>query len=304
MKYIILINYRDNETYIKLSCNIIYHYIYNNISKDITLLYIDNYINNNDINNNVIYISYSFVLYNYIDLFLKSNLIIINMDHYQHFNFKELILNKINRPDLNISIFDYNPINIKGILNEYALIKIYYMPLAFDRFLIDYYNNFNLKKKNFFEKEYDILFYGSINERRSKILDELSKKYKVNILNVKSPHLCTDEELINSIENSKIILNIYYYDYNKIFDYYRNSFLIANNVLLISEYPDDIDFNIEKNLEGIENHIILSKYEDIINTIDYVLNFDHRTKDDRLNYQYNWFSKFDSKYFYDKFFKK
>lgn len=341
MKYVILTNERYNNMYIKLSVNIIYSYIYNNISKNIIISNIYDYVNNKNINNgvfhnlktttdklsgylmskdrmdrdvqsqhesveidNTTYISHSFVLYNFIDLFIKSSLIIINMDNYKHCSFEELILNKINKSDLNISIFDYNPLNIKNIINEYKFIKIYYMPLVFDKYLIDYYNNFNLKKINFYEKEYDILFYGTLNERRSKILDELSKKYKVNILSVISPYLYPDEELINSIENSKIVLNIYFYEHNKIFDYYRNSFLIANNALLISEYPDDIDFNIEKNLEDIENNIILSKYDDIITAVDFVLNKDHRKSDDRTSCQYNWFSKFDSKYFYDKFFKK
>jgi hypothetical protein len=171
------------------------------------------------------------------------------MDHYKHFSFENRILKIINNSNLNIYIFDYNPINIKGINNDYKYIKIYYMPLVFDKYLIDYYNKFNIKKINYFEKQYDILFYGSINERRYLILDKLSKKYKINILNVSSGILFPDEELINYIENSKIVLNIYFYEHNKIFDYYRNSFLIANNALLIIEYPDDIDFNIEKNLE-------------------------------------------------------
>ena len=56
------------------------------------------------------------------------------------------------------------------------------------------------------EKNIDILFYGSINEHRRAILNELKKKYKVVILN------SWDGRVIdNHIMRSKILLNLHFY---------------------------------------------------------------------------------------------
>ena len=301
MKYIILVNERQNEMYVNLSIKIIYNYINKYISDEIEIIHLDNFDFEN-INPNAIYISYSFKLYNYIHLLLNAKLIIINMDHYKHFNFST-ILNLINTDNSNIVIFDYNPINIIGINNDYKFIKIYYMPLVFDTILINYYNNFITNKINFNEKKIDILFYGSINERRNNILNILSKKYNVCIINSNNVNTIPDNELINYIENSKIVLNIYYYEHNKIFDYYRNSFLLANNAFLVTEYPDNINFNIDKNLIDIEKNIVCPSYNDIVKVIDKILiEYNQDDINILIKKQNNWFRQFDSKYFYDKFF--
>lgn len=66
------------------------------------------------------------------------------------------------------------------------------------------YKNWSVYKP--VEKDIDILFYGSMNEHRAKILNELKKKYKVVILN------SWDGRVIdNHIIRSKILLNMHYY---------------------------------------------------------------------------------------------
>lgn len=55
-------------------------------------------------------------------------------------------------------------------------------------------------------KDIDILFYGSMNEHRSKVLDELKKRYNVVILNTWDGNI-----LDSNIARSKILLNIHYY---------------------------------------------------------------------------------------------
>lgn len=56
------------------------------------------------------------------------------------------------------------------------------------------------------EKDIDVLFYGSMNEHRTKILNELKKKYKVVVLN------SWDGRVIdNHIMRSKVLLNLHYY---------------------------------------------------------------------------------------------
>ena len=56
------------------------------------------------------------------------------------------------------------------------------------------------------EKDIDILFYGSMNDHRKKILDELSKRHNVKVLTK-----CWGEELDSWILRSKILLNLHYY---------------------------------------------------------------------------------------------
>lgn len=56
------------------------------------------------------------------------------------------------------------------------------------------------------KKDIDILFYGTMNEHRKKILNELKKKYKVVILNSYDGNV-----IDNYIMRSKILLNLHYY---------------------------------------------------------------------------------------------
>ena len=56
------------------------------------------------------------------------------------------------------------------------------------------------------EKDIDILFYGSINEHRARVLNELKKRYKVVILN------SWDGRVLDShIMRSKVLLNLHFY---------------------------------------------------------------------------------------------
>ncbi len=55
-------------------------------------------------------------------------------------------------------------------------------------------------------KDIDILFYGSMNEHREKVLNELKKKYKVAIIRT------WDSAVLDSyIMRSKVLLNMHYY---------------------------------------------------------------------------------------------
>ena len=58
------------------------------------------------------------------------------------------------------------------------------------------------------EKDIDILFYGSTNEHRTKLLDVLKKKYNVVHFREGNAHW---EDLDQYILRSKILLNIHYY---------------------------------------------------------------------------------------------
>merc|ERR1712070_797038 len=79
--------------------------------------------------------------------------------------------------------------------------------------------------KNMKEKPIDILFYGSMNPRRAHILNELNKKYNVEI----RVNDLWDKERDDLISKSKIVINIHYYE-NAIVELHRISYLLCNKV--------------------------------------------------------------------------
>ena len=216
--------------------------------------------------------------------------IIINTEYYTHGNINKL-LKYINIYNNYFYIFDYNKINIKNIKKLFVNVNIYYFPLIYNEYLEDFYNK-NIDKKLYWnDKDIDILIYGSLNERRSKIIDKLKQKYNIiyfiNIYDHKS--------LCNMINRSKIILNVLFYDYNIIFDYYRNSFLLANNALLVTECNNDFEYDIEYNLKNIEENIILCNYNNIEETIDNIFSKSENEINEIIFKQYIWFKKYNLK---------
>lgn len=269
----------------------LYH-ILNNFGHNINIIDELEKININ--NNNTILILFLYCLNDNVLNYIKNNnikILIVNTENYKNFNIDEKLEIMICN-NLDFYIFDYNPINIKYFKNKHPSVKIYYMPLLYNILLENYYNSSILKKINYNEKDIDVIFYGTMNERRSSILNTLKLKYNVFIIS--DIFQLNHSELFNYIERSKIILNIYYYTDNYVFDYYRNAILLSNKTFLISEYPECIDLNIEPNLINIENNLILSKYENIVDTVsNYLDNYNEKQINEIINNQYIWFKQHD-----------
>ena len=230
----------------------------------------------------------------------NSKKIIINTEYYENFNISKYFDFINNKP--NFYLFEYNILNINYIKNTNKNIDYHFIPLCYDSFLEDYYNS-RIVKKNYNEKDIDILFFGSINKRREKILNSLKRKYKLAIYKKYSNN--SNTELCNLIERSKIVLNIMYYDNNIIFDYYRNSFILSTRTLLITEKSSSKDYIIEDGLLELENNVINVEYDKIIETVDYYLkNSSEEEYNKLIDTQYNAFKnyKMDDKIttFFDK----
>lgn len=230
---------------------------------------------------------------------LSCKKIIINTEYYTHGNIEKLLKYINLYKNNNFHLLDYNKINIKNIQKLFKNINIYYIPLIYNEYLEKFYNSYIDRKLSWNEKDIDILFYGSLNERRSKVIDNLKKKYNV----VYFIDMYDHNTFCNLINRSKIVLNILFYDYNIIFDYYRNSFLLSNNALLITECNNNFDYNIEYNLKGIEENILITNYENIENTIDNIFNKSVIEIDEILLKQYNWFTKYNLNNIIYNFFK-
>jgi len=162
--------------------------------------------------------------------------------------------------------------------DQIDLKKIFYQPMPF------YYDPPVNDSTNSTDESnvYDVAFYGTTNERRVKILNNLSDKFKTNVGYGK-----ISKERDSIIRKSKIILNLHYYKdssleacrINEILQYDKiiiselphskdwfNKELYDNLVIFIDEISDDL-ININKLIEKIEYYSIPENYEKQINTI-------------------------------------
>lgn len=105
-------------------------------------------------------------------------------------------------------------------------------------------------------KDVDVLFYGTRNERRIKILKELAR-----ICNVKVLFGVYGEERDNWIGRAKIVVSIYYYD-TKLFDDVRISYLVNNKAFSIIEDSPNKKY---------DDFLIYTPYDEIVERCQYYL---------------------------------
>lgn len=90
-------------------------------------------------------------------------------------------------------------------------------------------------------KDIDILFYGSMNEHRAKILNELKKKYKVAIIQT------WDGSVLDSyIMRSKVLLNLHYYYESSMQEQARMIRWIGSPCRIVSEKSHNNYLNVEE----------------------------------------------------------
>ncbi len=215
---------------------------------------------------------------------------IINTENYKTWKLVDK-LNTLNSRH-NINFLEYNPLNVKFIQENYKNINVLFIPQLYHNSLIKYYDKLIKNKKLFYSaKNIDILFYGNENiPRRKNMLKNLSQKFNVKII-----HKVNDDILFGFINRSKIVINIYSNEDNKPFDYYRNIFLFANKILLVSEYPRDIDLSLEPYFKNITDNLLVPEYNDMISCIENILeNYnDHSYIDSLIQKQFDFVSQLD-----------
>jgi hypothetical protein len=118
-------------------------------------------------------------------------------------------------------VWDYSPANLLKMKHgNTQLINFYYC---------DQLSRLEIKKP----AKYDLVFYGSINERRKKILDEISK----GGLRIKVVFGAYGGDRDALISESRAVLNLHYYD-SQIFQQIRAFYPLINRIPIISEnYP-------------------------------------------------------------------
>jgi hypothetical protein len=117
-------------------------------------------------------------------------------------------------------VWDYSPENVRFLGGQG--IRARHLPIGFHPSLEQIPANR--------PKDIDVLFFGSIGERRQKVLTDLNgKKLKLHAL-----FGVYGKERDEYIARSKIILNIHFYS-TKIFEAVRISYLLNNRCFIISE---------------------------------------------------------------------
>lgn len=162
-------------------------------------------------------------------------------------------------------IWDYSLQNKSWLEKNTNLTNIIHVPICFSHTL---YKK-TIQSQN---KDIDILFFGSLNPKRKKILEKLQEYSHINL--VIRNNDCWEEELDKLIGRSKIILNIHYYE-NAILEMHRLSYLLNNKCFIISETVSDNSL-----IEIFDQGLIFSNYNTIVETcIDWLNN---KTEEQRV----------------------
>lgn len=145
----------------------------------------------------------------------------------------------------NFEVWDYSKKNIEK-LNEIGVKQVKHFKIGFQKELARLDNSKN--------KEIDILFYGSINERRQKVLEKLVEKG----LKVKVLFGVFGKERDSWIEKSKLILNHHFYK-SQIFEIVRVFYLLSNSIAVVGEV------NESTSIEAMcSEGIYAAKYDDLV----------------------------------------
>jgi hypothetical protein len=122
-------------------------------------------------------------------------------------------------------IWDYSPVNLAywrehGI--EAQLVPVGYVPQL-------------TRIRPVARPDIDVLFYGSLNARRKKIIDALQQDHSLSVTVAQT--FGEPRDLL--IARAKIILNLHYYDKPQLFEQPRVSYLLSNFKAVVSEKSED-----------------------------------------------------------------
>ncbi|NGZ28130.1 MAG: hypothetical protein G8345_14720 [Magnetococcales bacterium] len=117
-------------------------------------------------------------------------------------------------------------------------------------------------------EETDVLFYGSLNDRRRLILEQL----RAAGLRVRHLFGVYGRERDGAIASSRLVLNMHFYP-AAIFESVRVSYLMANGKAVVAECGDETEMD-----EGLRPGLALARYEDLVTTCQGLLADEPRRK--------------------------
>jgi hypothetical protein len=153
-------------------------------------------------------------------------------------------------------VWDYSAENVKA-LRERGIPDVTYVPVGYAR---------ALERITPREEDVDVLFYGSINDRRRLVLDQLkSRGVKVEVLIG-----VYGEPRDQFIARSKIVLNMHFYEHRPRFEMARCFYLLTNGRFVVSEESFDITSS------GLAEGMAVAKYEELAERCIFYLTARHR----------------------------
>ena len=165
---------------------------------------------------------------------LINKIIIYQIEQLNQNNFvyNQLSSNVINIMKKCYALFDYSKVNINYYPKELKENVKLVSPIIKNNNLSNNENTENYKKN------ITILFIGTLNERRRKILYALKRYNIYNNLNYNIVIVSKvfNDELIQIIKKSKIIINIHYFN-NALLELFRIHDLLSYNCKILSEKP-------------------------------------------------------------------
>lgn len=147
----------------------------------------------------------------------------------------------------NFEVWDYSIRNIEKF-HELGISGVKHLKIGFQKELV--------RLNRSAAKDVDILFYGCINERRKKILDQLEKSG----LKVKTLFGVYGKERDDWIERSKLVLNHHFYE-TEIFEIVRVFYLMTNSIAVVGEVNETTSIDCM-----YSNGIMAAKYDDLVNS--------------------------------------
>ena len=145
----------------------------------------------------------------------------------------------------NFEVWDYSKRNIEK-LNELGVNSVKLLKIGFQKELA------RLDKSK--KKDVDVLFYGSVNERRNDILQKIVAKG----LTVKTLFGVYGRERDEWVERSKLVLNHHFYN-SQIFEIVRVFYLMTNSVAVVGEVNESTSIDTMCR-EGIH----AAKYDELV----------------------------------------
>jgi len=155
------------------------------------------------------------------------------------------------------TVWDYNLSNL-AYFQRAAITSLFHVPIGYVPEMTRVHNKT--------EQTIDVLFYGSLNERRKQVLDALAQAG----LKVHAAFGVYGAERDKLIGNSKVVLNIHFYPTN-VFEIVRVGYLLSNFKAVISE---------DSNLIGeddIKGSVKFARYDQLVSScLDLVRNIEER----------------------------
>lgn len=127
-------------------------------------------------------------------------------------------------------IWDFSRRNLEEIAQRTGNIRLHYLPPG-------YVSELTCIKSAPLQ-DIDVLFYGSVNERRARILEQLSAAG----LKVEAVFGAYGEQRNQLISRAKVVLNLHYYN-SRIFEIVRVFHLLANGKAVVAECDDQTEID-------------------------------------------------------------